>query len=268
MAITSLDGIIAGTRPPEGFRKEGAAMQGAGRLHSLFYAAGIPGAAAVPSPGLAGAALTTYAGQLPWTNPSSGRSYVSRFFAASTGLGACLLLDRLWHNSGIVVTTVTAQTLNSVAWPARDRDGTTAGEGVMIALEVSTVLDHVADVTTCTMSYTNQSGTAGRTGTLAVIPALAAAGTFLPFSLQTGDTGVRSVQTITLGTSLIAGAVHLVAYRTLVGVPHPVANLGAGVNPVSGGFTRCYDSTVPFLVWAANSTAAVTVTGQMTIAQG
>lgn len=268
MAITSIDSMIAGQQLPNAFRKEGTGMQAAGVHHSLFYTAGMPGAAAAPSPGIAGESLTTYSGQLPFTNPGSGNSYLSRFFVTSTGIGTCSLMDRLWHNSGIDVTVTTAQTVNSVTWPARDRDGSTNGEGVLVALEVSSTLGNAGEVTTCTISYTNQSGTAGRTGTLPSIPGTAIAGSFLRFALQSGDTGVRSIQSITLGTNLVSGTIHLVAYRKLSSVPHPYVVLGVGVDSISGGFPRLYDNTVPFLVWQANSATAVTLTGQMTVAQG
>ena len=36
---------------------------------------------------------------------------------------------------------------------------------------------------------------------------------------------MRSIQSITLGTSLVAGTVHLVAYRVLAEVPVPIANV-------------------------------------------
>ena len=268
MAVTSLDGVISGMRPPEDFLKVGAAMQAAGIWHSYFYTAGRPGAAAAPSPGLAGEALTTYSGQLPWTNPASGNSYLARLELAASAVGVLALLDRLWHNSGIVVTTTTGQTINSVAWPARDRDGSTNGENVQVGIEVSAALGNGAPITNTTLTYTNQDGTASRTGTIASFPASAVAGTFIPFELQAGDTGIRSIQTLTLGTSYVSGTMHLVAYRRLAAVAHPLANAGAGVDAISGGFVRCYNSTVPFLKWLASATTAVNLQGQMVISQG
>ena len=100
MAITTLDQIIAGMQPPHEFYKIGAGTQVAGRAYSLLYAAGYPAAAVAPTPGMQGAALTSYAGQLDWANPSSGYSYLARFGAESTQIGTLWLCDRLWHNSG------------------------------------------------------------------------------------------------------------------------------------------------------------------------
>lgn len=268
MAISTLDGVIAGMRPPEDFLKVGGTMEAAGLHHSLLYTSGRPGAAVAPSPGMGGAALTTYAGQIPWVNPGAGNSYLARLVAASSQTGCLLLVDRLWHNSGIAVTTTTGQTVNSVAWPARDRDGSTNGEAVMVALEVSTATTNAGAVTNTTLTYTNQAGTASRTATMASFPATAVAGTFVPFQLAAGDTGIRSIQTVTLGTSYGAGAVHLVAYRALARVGVPVANVGVSLDALTSGFPRCYDNTVPFLVWLASGTAAATISGQMVITQG
>lgn len=271
MAITTGDGLLAGMRPRESFIKATGTMEAAGVFASLFYTAGRPGAAVAPTPGLAGAALTTYAGQMPWTNPTGGAlSYLARVFASAGVAGSLFVCDRLWHNSGIVVTTTTAQTVNSVAWPARDRDGSTNGADVMVALEVSAATTNGAAVTNMTMSYTDDGGTAGNTGraNLPNFPATAAAGSFIPFSLDPGDTGVRSIQSITLGTSLVAGTVHLVAYRVLAEVPVPIANVPVLADAVALGMPQLWDNTVPFLVWLPTATTTTQVVGSLTYAQG
>jgi hypothetical protein len=55
MAIDSLDKVVAGAQTPREFWKVATPTLTGGRPHSLFYLAGIPGAATAPSPGLAGA---------------------------------------------------------------------------------------------------------------------------------------------------------------------------------------------------------------------
>jgi hypothetical protein len=254
--------------PPQEILKIGGTTEAAGVLHSLFYSTGLPGAAAAPAPGLAGAALTSYAGQIPWTNPVSGNSYLARLQLTSTTACRASLVDRLWHNSGLVVTTTTAQTINSVTWPARDRNGTTAGDQVMVAVEVRTATTNASAVTNMTMSYTNSDGVAGRTATITSFPATAAVGSFIPFQLQAGDNGIQSIQTITLGTSLAAGAIHLVAYRTLAQMELILANTGASIDAITGGFVRFYDSSVPFLIYLPTATTATTLSGMLIITQG
>lgn len=268
MAITTLDGVISGMRPPEDVLKIGSTMISVGVLHSLFYTAGRPGAAAAPGVGTTGVALTTYTGAVPWSNPASGNSYLARFEVSTSQVGALMLLDRLWHNDSISVTTTTSQNVNSAAWPARDRDGSTNGENVLVAIEVTAVLGNNSDVTNCTMTYTNSSGTGSRTATMQAIPALALAGTFLIFALQAGDTGIRSIQSITLGTSLVSGSISLVAFRYLGKLPCSQANVGAAVDAITSGFPRLYNNTVMFLVWLPTATTGVTVNGQVIVSQG
>ncbi|MGL5910921.1 MAG: hypothetical protein ACRCZP_13015 [Phycicoccus sp.] len=269
MAITTLNGLIAGARPPEDILKVGGTMEQSGVWHSLAYATGAPGAAAAPAPGINGAALTTYPGQIPFTNPPGGSStYLARLVAAANNSGGLRVYDRLWHNSGIVVTTTTAQAITPVAIPARDRAGTTNGEGVLCAIEVSTATTNAAAITNMTISYTNSAGTAARTGTIASFPATAAAGTWVTFQLAAGDTGVRSVQSLTLGTSLTAGTVHLVLYRTLATLGISPSNNVTEINAITGGMPQCYDNSVPFLLWMPSATTATTVNAQLAYAQG
>lgn len=268
MAISTLDGIVAGFQPPEHFVKIGTTAEAAGVLHSLAYAAGNPGAAVANATGLAGAALTSYAGQLRCPNAASGTKYLARFQAAATIAGRLIIYDRLWHNSGLVVTTTTAQTVNSVTWPGRDRSGSTDGENVLFGIEVSTATTNAAAVATITASYTNSAGVAGRAATMPSFPATAVVGTFVPFQLQAGDTGVRSIQTVTLGTTLTAGAIHLVAYRMLAELDIILANTGAALDAVTLGMPVLYSNTVPFLFWLPTTTTATTFTGGVVYTEG
>lgn len=270
MAITTLDQLIAGSLPSEDIVKAGFTGEAAGQLHSPFYLAGRPGAATAPSPGLAGAALTSYAGQIPFPAAVGGENiYLSRLeFAQAANIGGVIFCDRLWHNSGIVVTTTTAQTVNSVAWPARDDAESTDGQGILVGLEVSTATTNASAVTNTTMSYTNDAGTAGRTATIPSFPATAVAGTFVPFLLAAGDTGVRSIQSITLGTSYGAGAVHLVAYRRIVAIGTPLANVVAAGDAITMGMPRLFDASVPSLLLHLVGTAAGVLSGSIRYAQG
>ena len=123
MAIATLDALLAGMQPPIEFMKTATPAMAVGVPMSLFYLAGIPGAAAAPSAGLAGEALSAVAGQLPFTNPVSGQNaYLARLSAAATVPGQLWLCDRLWQNSGLSRTSAAAQTVDSVAWPTRDVD--------------------------------------------------------------------------------------------------------------------------------------------------
>jgi hypothetical protein len=272
-AITTLDGIVAGMLPPQQFIKVGATMEAAGVRHSYFYTSGMPGAAAAPSPGINGAALTTYAGQLPFTNPVSGNTYLARFSAAANTAGRAVLLDRLWHNSAIVSATTTLQGFTTPTWPARDVNGTTNGDGVNCALEVSVATTNGSAITNTTLNYTDSDGNTGNTATITSFPATAVAGTFVPFLLAAGDRGIRAITAassggITLGTSYGTGTVHLVCYRQIVEMELPIANTGNAVDSITSGFPRLYDNTVPFLVFQPSATTATTLVGTVVWTQG
>lgn len=270
MAITTMDQIIAGMQEAEAFLKVGSTMEAAGVLHSLFYTSGQPGAATAPSPGINGAALTTYAGQIPFANPASGNSHLALLEASSTLSGTLFLCDRLWHNSGITITTTTEQAITTPAWPARDRNGATTGVGVMCGIEVSGATGGGA-VTNTTLRYTNTTPTGSRTATMASFPASAAAGTFVPFQYQAGDVGMKSIQGLTLGTTYSSGTIHLVAYRVLamLGLTGTTQGGKAETKDIFKlGKAQLYNNTVPFLLWQPSATTAVTVSGRVAWTQG
>ena len=267
MAIVSLDGAIAGMTPPVYFSKAVTGNLVAGRPFSPFYLAGTPGAAVAPTPGLAGAALTSYAGQLP-IPAASGNTHLARFSGvASAQAGILLLCDRLWHNSGFTITSTAAQTVNSVAFPARDRNGSTDGEGVQLGVQISTATG--AGTPTITVNYTNQANTSGRTATNSTATvASSAAGTFYPIGLAAGDTGVRSVQTLTLSATWTSGTMHLVAYRVLATLELPAAGIPNAVDALTSGMPRLYDTSVPFLIFIPQTTTTTQLSGSVVYTQG
>lgn len=269
MTITTLDGALAGMLPPYPFLKVGGTMEAAGVMHSLAYSTGLPGAMVAPASGLSGAAITSRAGLTSVPAPAGANlSYLAKLEAAASVAGQLILVDRLWDNSGFTVTTTTAQTVTSAAFPARDRNGAVAGEGVMLGIEVSTATTNAGAIVNMTASYTDSGGTAGNTATIASFPATAAAGTFVPFQLAAGDVGVGAVASLTLGTSLVTGVVHLVAYRELARLSLPVANVGANLDAIATGFARLYDNTTLSLLWLPTATTAVTLAGNIVFSQG
>lgn len=266
MAITTVDGIVAGFRPPEEFLKVGGTMEAAGVMHSLFYTSGRPGAATAPSPGLNGAHLTSYAGQIPFSNPVSA-AYLAMLEATATTNGTLLVCDRLWHNSGYTATTTAAENTTFGTLEARDANAATLGDGVMLGIEVSTATTNAGAITNMTASYTNSAGTAGQTATIASFPITAAAGTFIPFRLAAGDRGVRSVQSLTKGTSLVTGTVHLVCYRVLARIGL-LANVLQTKDWQQLGLPQLFANTVPFLLWVPSATTATTITGGLVYSHG
>lgn len=266
MAITTIDGALAGMQYPREIIKVVTGTMVAGRPHSTFYLAGMPGAAVAPTPGISGAALTTYAGQIPFSNPVSGNTYLARLQAQATQAGTLLLCDRLWHNSGMSITATTPQTINSVEWPARDATGTVNGTGVFIGVEVSTVWGAGAPV--LSIVYTNPSDVGSKTGTGIITGVTASiAGTFYMIGLAAGDVGVKSIQTYTRSASSTTGVEHLVAFRILARL-ELLAQIPNAIDALTSGFVRLYDNSVPFLIFIPNTTTTSNITGHMIVTQG
>jgi len=270
MAITTLDGALAGMQPARYFAKNVTGTMVAGRPWSTWALAGNPGAGSFNGT-LAGVALDSTSaqvnGQIPFTNPVSGNSYLARFQAGATIAGTLLLCDRLWHNGGFTITSNTSQTVNSAGFPARDLNGSTNGDGVLLGLEISAAAGAAAP--TITVGYTNQSGTASRSAVNSFPTANSpAAGSFFPIGLQAGDTGVRSVQTLQLSASWVSGTMNLVAYRVLAALELTGAYIPNAIDALTSGFPRIYDGAVPFLVFIPSTTTTSNISGQMIVTQG
>ena len=270
MAITTLDGAIAGMQPPRYIAKAVTATLVAGRPSSLWPLAGSPGAGSYNAT-LNGANLSStsaqVAGQIPHTDPGSGNAHLARLQASATQAGTLLLMDRLWHNGGYTITSTAAQNSTTAAWEARDANGSTNGDGVLLALEVSAAAGAAAP--TITVSYTNQAGTAGRTGTNILATANSPAiGALYFIGLAAGDTGVRSVQSLTLSVSWVSGTINLVAYRMLAALELAGPQFPNAIDALTSGMPRLYNGTVPWMAFVPNTTTATNVSGTYVETQG
>ena len=275
MAITDLNGIIAGMRPPQFISKAVTATLVAGRPASLWSLAGSPGAGSFDTT-LNGVVLSSSSslvnGQIPHYDPASNNSYLGRFSGQATQAGMLLLLDRIWHNGGYTITSTSAQNSTTPTWPSRcptsgtDDTPSTNGQGVLLALEISAAAGAAAP--TITVGYTNQAGTASRTGTniLATANSPAIGATYF-IGLQAGDTGVRSVQSLTLSASWVSGTMNLVAFRILAALDLQ-ALVPNAIDFLTGGGPRLYNGVVPWLVFIPNTTTATLVTGSYLETQG
>lgn len=276
MAITTLDGAIAGMRPPLRFAKAVTATLVAGRPASLWALGGAPGAGSFDTT-LNGVVLSSssalVAGQIPHYNPASGNAHLARLSAAATQPGTLSLFDRLWHNGGFTITSTSAQAITSPAWPSRcptsgtDDTPSANGFGVMLAVEVSAATG--AGTPTITVSYTNQDGTSGRTSTnIIATVASSAIGVTYFLGLQAGDTGVRSVQSLTLSATWTSGTINLVAYRPIADLELAGAFVPNAIDVLTSGMPRLYDGCVPWLVFTPNTTTASNVAGTYVETQG
>jgi hypothetical protein len=270
VSISTMDQLIAGLLAPVSVLKTSATGEAAGELWSPFYTAGYPGAATAPSPGVNGAALTSYTGSVEFPSAVSGSNvYLAGVDACQGGsVGEIWVCDRLWHNSGLTVTTTGAQAITTPTFPSRDSSGGATGAGLMLGIEVSTATTNGSAITNMTASYTDDAGNTGNTATMTSFPATAVAGHFSVFNLAAGDRGLRALASVTFGTSLGAGAVHLVVFRVLARIPTPTANISNRLDALQLGMPRMYDNSVPFLLYRLTGTAVGTVSATLSYAQG
>lgn len=270
MAITTVNGIVAGFSLPQAFLKITGTMEAAGIMHSLWYSAGIPGAASAPAAGLNGETCTSAtAGAIPYTNAASGNKHLARIEVAAGVAGTLLVADRLWQNSGLVSATTTAQAIGApVALPARDLNGASEGAGVIFGLEARVATTNAGAITNTTCVYRDSGDASPNTGTIASFPATAAAGTFVPFQLAGGDLGMKSVSSVTLGTSYGTGTLHLVAYRPLAFLQVGAAGVGNAADAIQLALPKLYDDTCLQLFWIPSATTTTTVSGMIKYTEG
>jgi len=267
MTIATLDQLVTALASPQqrfGFYKT-VTPQAVSAFTSLWACPGFPGAGADPSSGVGGSIPTdATAGAMPFTNPAGAvQTYLSRF-AASLGAtaGMLILYDRLWHNSGLSPTSLTAQTVNSTALTRPDANGA----DVEAWFHVLGTLG--AGSTAPTISYTDQDGNSGNTGTLMNFVTTAATHRNFQFQLASGDSGVRSIQSYTNAATLTSGTFSLILRRRIAALALPNSNYGGMLDPLSGGLPSIpNDACLELMVFNGSAVAAFAY-GGLSLIQG
>ncbi len=212
--------------------KAATAIDAAGYSYAYFKDAGFPGAASLGTPGLngvvtdcsvvgtAGSGGALSLGVPVFPPPASGSLFLRSATVTSAAVGTYMLVDVLWYNTGLVVTTTTAQAITTPTLPARDRNGSSDGEGLELALLTTTANTNAAVIANTTASYTDSDGNAGATASFFGLvgfqaPATPVIGTWMPFTLAAGDRGIRALASVTLGTSYAGGALTAMVYRPI-----------------------------------------------------
>jgi hypothetical protein len=228
VAITTLSQAVDGMLPPIEVVKQPPTISTLDMTwNTSWYNTGYPTPASTSLSGtLAGTALTSATGQMPFTNPAAGNTYLAAVRRTSnsppTSLasqGSFFIIDRLWESSGTAAV-LTPQTVNSVTWPTRDINGSSLGEGVFVALEIYNPSTLGGTLPTASISYTNSAGVSGRAGVMMANDFVTTVRHFAiyPFSLDSGDTGVQSIQTLTYLTDANS-RLRLIAFRPICIVP-------------------------------------------------
>jgi hypothetical protein len=284
-AITDYNGILAaagnGKLEMLVCPRTGASITYAAQQWSHhFSASGFQGTFAFTGSLGATAPDATRAGSLMkgFTAPTDGdKAYlvaIGMLPAANNVFQILQLSDVLYECGGIAVTTG-SQSLGTAALTRY-----TSGVGVLCTMTATTAWS--ATNSTITLTYTNSGGTGSRSGTIAhlntsgfgAIDRLIPAGR--PYmTLQSGDVGVRSVQSLSFGTGLAAGVGALFLHKPLALLPGTAADLYVERDTVqtldglielvttSGGELGC-----PMLLGTANSTGTITLSLILKVARG
>lgn len=165
------------------------------RLWSSFLIDGYPGRGNAPTtPTIC---TNTTDGALKQTHTVGKEKFLIQFGATNNLTNSIVILyDRLAHMGGLSGNTTATQTVNT---PALTRYSGTSSIGNMIFVEIYATLGTTN--ANFTVTYTNQDGTSGRTGSFTLQSTSQFAGQVYPIRLQAGDTGVRSVESVALSSS-------------------------------------------------------------------
>jgi hypothetical protein len=265
MAITTLDGVVAGYQIPVVIDKSGITMGAvsAGRFHSHWMAAGQPFSGATPASGINGGSLTSpVTGQfvLPSTSTSTYTQYLARVELQSSVAASFILADRLWQNSGVSMTGTGVQSLSFTGLPARDANGSTLGVGCMAGLEFSAAGG--VGTPTVTLVYDDQNGVTSTAQFVGV--ASPPQGSFWIWPV----TGIRTVRSVQLSATWTSGNSHIVLFRPLAYVGAPTAYLVEQRDVVTLGMPVVYSGAVPYLIQIPTATTATRITGRLVTTQG
>jgi hypothetical protein len=262
MAITTVDQLVAAAKQQRPFYKPSLGAKAAAAFQSMWTSAGMPGAGAAQGTAAGAICDNTTAGSLPWTSPGGANTaYLAALEWACTTAGVFWLVDRLVHTSALSGIVTTAQTVNSAALTRY-----TTGEDVECWIEIYAATG--ATAVTATVSYTNEAGTAGRTGTASIV-ATTVAGQMFPVALQAGDKGVRSVQSVTLSAStLTAGNFGITLIKRLATLNVPAANGGGVLDWGGTGFPQVAAGACLSWICLASTTSTGILTGLVKTAEG
>lgn len=257
---------------PISFYKPGTTAEAAGYHYFFGKDSGAPGAWAPGTPGVGG--RSTYwpsnadGGALPLAVPPAGLyNHLTGFSVNASVAQLVWLSDVIIVNSGLSVTSTASQTVNTTGIPDRDQNGTSLGHGILAAILVTTATANAAANSNLTISYTNQDGSTGRTGTMTNpnFPATAAVGTLVFFQLAEGDSGVRSIQSFQNGgLTMVSGAISLVLLRPLACAGVATDGGTANVAIPTGGF-ELFPGACLLLHGVATNNVASNISGFVTI---
>jgi hypothetical protein len=232
MAITTLDGVIAAPSQRVSMIKTAARTAVAVTPFSVFDVAGNPGAGVLAGTSTAaGVVPTTATAGCPSVNAYAGGAlgYINKIDFGATVACRLALFDMLFKAGAYAFTAATTTLAAQPSYAARMLGGTDF-TNTEIWIEVSTAFV-TGTAWQVNVTYTNQSGVAGKTAIISAAQAAAGLtqGKMFQLALASGDSGVQKIESVIVtngGTAMTAGAFNVLVMRRLWGARVRVANDG------------------------------------------
>lgn len=206
-------------------------------------------------------------GYIPFTNAAGSnelRLAAMSWSCSSTSPQQLSLVDRVWSASGFSGTVATPQAVTG--FPSLTRPDSN-GTGLEMWVEIATQIGSSA--VNITASYTNSAGTPGRTTVATTIggTGLREINRLIPLYLQSGDTGVRSVESVTLsGTTGTAGAFNVLLVKPIaLPMQGPIGGIMADWARL--GLPKVDSDAALMPIVMSGTTSTGTVEGHFTLAE-
>ena len=268
MAITTMDQIATGlaAAPVIDLFAPSATNVAAGFVNLQRAVVTSTGQMAVPAAASAGGTLHS-AGQAGFGNLPDPVGGASRYLAQSAltfaTAGSLWFYDRVWSCSGFSGIVATAQAVTSFPVLTRpDANGT----GLEIWIECYTATG--ATASNITVQYTNSDGVAGRsTVPTAHIPSMPA-NRMYRVPLQAGDTGVKSIQSVTLSGTTGAGSFGVTLMRKIAVTGSAVANTPVVSDFAALGLPLVQNGTALNAIHQGTTTSSGIILGVLTFIDG
>ena len=269
MAITTMDQIAAGlaAAPVIDLFAPSATNVAAGFVNLQRAVVTSTGQMAVPAAASAGGTLHS-AGQVGFRNLPDPVGGASRYLAQSAltfaTAGSLWFYDRVWSCSGFSGIVATAQAVTS--FPALTRPDAN-GTNLEIWIECYTATGSTA--ANITVQYTNSDSVAGRSTVSTAHIVSMPANRMYRVPLQAGDTGVKSIQSVTLSaTTGTAGSFGVTLMRKIAVTGTAIANVPVVNDFAALGMPLVQNGTALNAIHQATTTSSGVISGVLTFIDG
>ena len=269
MAITTMDQVAAGlsAAPVVDLFAPSATNVAAGFVNLQRAVVTSTGQMAVPAAASAGGTLHS-AGQVGFRNLPDPVGGASRYLAQSAltfaTAGSLWFYDRVWSCSGFSGIVATAQAVTS--FPVLTRPDVN-GTGLEIWIECYTATGSTAS--NITVQYTNSDSVAGRSTVSTAHIVSMPASRMYRVPLQSGDTGVKSIQSVTLSaTTGTAGSFGVTLMRKIAVTGAAIANVPVVNDFAALGMPLVQNGTALNAIHQATTTSSGVILGVLTFIDG